>query len=207
MKEKIEDIKKLIADGNILAAINALKLIDSFNADEIFMLESRFKQSERERRRGTIDLRDSDLTRNQVVQSLVEVISKIQDDEVNQDRNQNRKKVIEKKLVLEIIKSQRKSIRIYAIVSTIPIFIASSFVIWSICREDFGIIQTLGSLLIGSLSGFPIKEMVIRIEKVSVLNLLALKIEELVNKTYNQEEVEKVNNIFWNILENSLLKS
>ncbi len=207
MNESTEYIKKLIADGKILEAINSLKLIDSFNADDIFMLETRFRQNEKEIRRGIIDKRDSDLIRNQVVESLLKIISENNEEEPYSSKKENRKKVIEKNLVLEIIKSQKKSIRIYMIVAIIPILLAIGFVMWSLYQDNVGIIQSLGAMLIGSLSGFPIKEIVSRTEKVSVLKLLIVKIETLINKSYDQEEVEKVNKIFWNMLENSLLKS
>lgn len=207
MNEKTEYIKKLIADGKILEAINSLKLVDSFNADDIFMLETRFRQNEKEIRRGTIDKRDSDLIRNQVVESLLKIISENKEDELRNSKIENRKKVIEKNLVLEIIKSQKKSIRIYTVVAIVPILLAVIFVAWSFLQDSVGIIQSLGALLVGSLSGFPIKEIVSRTEKVSVLKLLVLKIEALINKSYDHEEVEKINKIFWNMLENSLLKS
>jgi len=192
-----------------MEAISALKLIDSFNADDILMLETRFRKNERGIGLGIVDKKDSDLVHNQVVESLLKIISDTSTDneELSHLKKENRKKVIEKDLVVEIIKSQNKSIRIYSIVAIIPILLAISFAIWSFYQDNMGIIQSLGTLLVGSLSGFPIKEIVSRTEKISVLKLLILKIEALINRSYDQDEIEKVNKIFWNMLENSLLKS
>jgi DNA-binding transcriptional regulator of glucitol operon len=207
MNEKTEYIKKLIAAGEILEAISALKLIDSFNANDILMLESRYRQNEKEIIKGIVKNQDSDLVRNQIVESLVKIISITDDDnEEHSFLKENRKKVIEKDLVVKIIKSQNNSIRIYSIVAAIPILLAISFTAWSFYQDTMGTIQTLGALLVGSLSGFPIKEIVSRTEKISVLKLLILKIEALIIRPYDQDEIEKVNKVFWNMLESSLLK-
>jgi Effector-associated domain 11 len=78
MKEQVLAIKNLIAAGDLLAAISALKTIAGTPVDDIIVLESRFNQNERKERQGTISVQDYNLERNQITKALLAISSELE---------------------------------------------------------------------------------------------------------------------------------
>ena len=204
MDAKITRARELITNGRILEAIGALKRLDSFKADDLFLLETRYKKVRKEANLGVIGREAAMVEENQIVQALLERCSSILEQKGDPLGQESR--LVDNMLVRQLISSQKNAIRIYLVISATLIILALIVFWMGFGMEKGGVLPLVGALLIASLSGLPIREVVIRSEKISVLKLLLKKIEEMLQRGYQEDELERVNNLFWNLLEKSLLK-
>ena len=122
-------------------------------------------------------------------------------------KENSKTELVEEKLIKEIVEGYKYAIRFYAWVALIPVFVSITlFIIIFFNTQEIEVLQILASTLIVSLSAFPIREIVNRKEKISILNILIKKIR-LLKANPIEKEVLMINEVFWGLVNKTLSKS
>lgn len=196
----IKKIRQLVSEGRL---DEALDLLDEDSADShILSLKSRLQLLQQKKLRGTITSVDETIETNSIVDSLLGWIDELNDFSKESDLNPDTHKV-DDELILLIKDKLSDSLSFYYGVSLIPIIAAVALASFFYLDNGMDALEGIGSALIASISGFPIREIINRRDRISFLEILLLRINNLDNKY----EIQKVNNLSWSIIESTILKT
>lgn len=210
MDEIIQNTRKLIANGKIEKALEILKkeVKNSDRLNNVLLQDARLSDINEEVVSGTMDSSDAHKFTNQVIKSTLKIISDLE--EWGSKDNPVPKpgiKLIEVNLVDEISLGYKKAIRFYMRIAFLPLIVSLAFIGFVLIKsQSVETFQALASTLIASISAFPIRAIVNRREKISILNVLIKKIGFLKTNP-EQKEITKVNDIFWGLVDSTLSKS
>jgi len=211
MNENISHIRELIVKGRIEDTFPILKkeLQGSDKYDSVLLQEARFSEIKEEEISGTINNSEAHKLNNQVVKAILKIISdwekNLSGKPVKSENSSS--KLVEETLLLDIASGYKNAMKFYFWIALLPIALSLSFIAFEFFNNKIiETLQALASTLIASLSAFPIREIVNRKEKISILNVLIKKIR-ILKMNPIELEIEKVNEVFWDLLNDTLAKS
>lgn len=201
-------IRKLISENRIKKAIETElipNLSNQSDIDEALLFLSRLKDIEEEERNGTIDYSESSKEVNKIRKSLLEFLTNI--GKAVSSNSSKYKPQFDKNQVEQLVKSLNGSIKFYFFFSSILFILGIVILSIGFLFEDdkFSIAMNIGGGFISSLSGLPIREIILKRERVSVFKIIMLKIEQLTQGNLNIAEAKKVDELIWQIIEKRVL--
>lgn len=203
------NIREQIGQGNIAGVILQLKqLKDNPQLNSIIVQETRWTDLNNDIKNDIISNEEANRTRNAIVVSLLGIIDELEKSTPASFQEEKVEELLDEGLIVEIIQGERSSIRFYLVIAAILFLMGAGFIIWNLFSNNVGAIQILSGMLISSLGGFPLREIINRRDKISVLNVLVKRINMLSTGQVNSnEEVQRINELFWSIIENTMLKT
>lgn len=207
MDKIISHIRELIAKGKIDNAFFLLKneLNGSERLDSVLYQEARFSKIKEIESLGTIESSEIQRRYNQVIQAILKIVSDWKKNILPPKYEGKIKLLIERlnyesKLINDLALNYKKSNKFYFVVALFPILISVGFIsfVW-INNQSIETLQALASTLIASISGFPIREIVNRNEKVEIIKNLNRRIE-LLKVNPIEDEIKNVFEMIWGIL-------
>jgi len=198
--EWLDRIRKLVSEGMIQ---EALDLFDDSSADtNILSLKSRLKLLLKKKIRGTISFEQETIVTNSIVDSLLQWTVN-SDSTVQYPKEQQESVKVDAQLITLIKNKLVQSLNFYYTV-TIAL-LTSGLVLATLFYLDNGIstIEGFGSAFISSVSGLSIREIINRRDRISFLEILLIK----TNNITDRYEIQKVNTLSWSIIESTILNS
>ena len=193
--ELIKRIRLLVSEGKVDDALGLFS--DDWEDNDIIALKSRLKQLHDKRIRGILSNEQEQIETNLIVNDLLQWTDKSNEEKGKQQTTSIK---VDTEVIALIKEKLTNSLKFYYLISAIPIFSAILLTVFFKIDDGISPIVGLGSAII---SGLPIREILIRKDKISFLEVLLLKINNLKSK----DEIEKVNHLAWGIIESALLKS
>ena len=196
--ELIKRIRLLVSDGKVDDALGLFN--DEWEDNDIIALKARLQQLRDKRIKGILSNEQEQIETNKIINDLLQWTDKSNEEKGKQQTTSIK---VDAEVITLIKEKLTDSLNFYYLISAIPI--SSAILLTVFFKIDDGIspIEGLGSASISIISGLPIREILIRKDKISFLEVLLLKINNLKGK----DEIEKVNHLAWSIIESALLKS
>lgn len=197
MSKITENIEQYIREGKIEKAFKlALSAFPALKS-ELGVLEADFATTNRNVGLG---LTKSDDARTEYNRINLALLNLLKETSPNDDGKED---LIDKRLVEEIMKGQRNTVSLYWGFAIFSILIGLGLFGWFVIEGDINLIELASSALFTSISAFPFKEIFSRRDRITVLEVLLLRID-LASKKKNVDktEVDDINDTFKNIMTN-----
>ena len=198
--ELINRIRQLVSEGRFE---EALGFFDENWADtNILALKSRLQLLQQKKVRGVISIADETVETNSIVDSLLQWTDKYS--EVLIDSNNNSDTVtVDAQLILLIKNKLANSLTFYYTLTFVPIIAGIGLGGFFFFDNGINTTEGIGSALITSISGLPLREIINRKDRISFLDILLVRIGNIKDKY----EIQKINTLSWTIIETTILKT
>jgi hypothetical protein len=190
----IKRIQQLIGEGKYGKAID---LFDpSCVEEDIIFLKSRIQLLQRNKLKGIISVGEENIETNKIVDSLLQYIT---ESNYSATSNVTGSEKVDIQLIMLVRGKFVESLAFYYVITLLPITLGGFLGGFFYFNNGLDILEGLGSFLIISISGLPIREIINRKDKILFLEILIIKIDSFSN--------EKINSLLWSIIESTILNS
>ncbi|NET39873.1 MAG: hypothetical protein F6K19_49290 [Cyanothece sp. SIO1E1] len=197
--ELIDRIRSLVRKGKIRDVLNLFD--ESVNDPVILSLKSRLEILLEKKIKGELTFEQETTETNKIVNSLLNWTDKL--DAVPTNHSDDKSLQVDKSLILLIKARIRSSLGFYYIISSVLLLLGIILIIIFHLDNGLSTVEGLGSALVCTTSGLPIREIINRRDRLLFLEVLLLKVDSISSVT----ELERINNLSWAMIESAVLNS
>ncbi|MEZ5045020.1 MAG: hypothetical protein R2828_34305 [Saprospiraceae bacterium] len=210
MTGEIEQIRSLVANSEYKDAINALSSLPlgEIEQNELLLLESRLSYLDKQNIRGILDHDKLIIETNKIGVNILTFISSI---EANGKHDElplrSNTALIDSSQIDQLINGQKLSLRYFMLLTIISLILSITL----ICIGFFSgnnLIRTIlicGGVLMLLACFIAFKQIINNLEKINVFSILMIQLEKALLVESNTGEIEKINDLIWKKIEQSIL--
>ncbi len=212
MEEELREIRILISNNELNSAFELLESID-LGRDEILnaiqTISASFMDLKRRERLNLLSFEDISIQKSKITNSLLELLSSIENSpqKSNNQKRSSKKRLINRGHIEILIKYQKSSIRYFLFYSCSLIAIGIIVIVIGVqfSSETMKTAMNIGGGLISSLSGFPIRELILRKGKIKTFEILAIQLNLSNDTNIYEDDQNRLNDLVWKIIEKTAL--
>ena len=210
MTKELEKIKSLVAKNKLDDAINLLntRYLEEQEKDALIQLSKRINLLKEDDNKGILKHEEKIIESNKIGASLLSLISRLSlNNKVEKTKKLTQQTLITTKQINLLIEGQRKTLKYFTFSVIITLFLGFSILgfCFYIENDSIKVVLFLACGLMFLLSFYSFRLLIGGMEKINIFKILLQKLDKSLHVEMNSQEVQKINDLVWRKIENSLL--